>query len=171
MKEVTIKLGSKKLCIITKEDIFLGRSAGKVDFIDLITISNVKIEVNQNDPSIEQVVVEYDSVQPKTIALKTELNMQLQMAIKASRVRLMSELSVASIQQKIEVKAVRQEDIPGSVLNMCFLNLESKFPQTRHAAYNLLAALAEQFDLKYMKPWIKNLSTENGDEALRMVTK
>jgi hypothetical protein len=230
LKEASVKLSNKKLCVITKDDTILGIPAKKVDFIDIIRISNVKLENNPNDENLEQVVVEYDTMPPKIVAVKTENNKQLQMAIKASRVRLLSELSMANIHQMIEYRGVRQEDIPGSVLNMCFLNLESKFPHTRRAAYNLLAALAEQFDfpvklmetdamcvphntgdlvvtlsekvaqgkpsltsqflteslrgfnkvsmaykllcLKYMKPWIKNLSTEyskaaeNGDEGI-----
>jgi len=48
--------------------------------------------------------------------------------------------------QNEQSENIRQSDIPGSILNMCFLNLESMFPKTRSAAYNLLAALAEQFD-------------------------
>jgi hypothetical protein len=230
LKEAVVKLSNKKLCIITKDDSILGIATKKVDFIDIIKISNVKLVINQNDETLEQVVVEYDTMPPKIIAVKTDNNKQLQMAIKACRVRLLSELSMATMHQMIEYRGVRQEDIPGSVLNMCFLNLESKFPHTRRAAYNLLAALAEQFDfpvklletdlmcvphntgdlvvtlsekvaqgkpsltsqflteslrgfnkvsmaykllcLKYMKPWIKNLSTEyskaaeNGDDGI-----
>ncbi|XP_037071704.1 neurofibromin-like [Pollicipes pollicipes] len=49
----------------------------------------------------------------------------------------------APVHQKI-----RPKDVPGTLLNMALLNLGSQDPNLRTAAYNLLCALTQHFDLK-----------------------
>ncbi|XP_053200312.1 neurofibromin-like isoform X2 [Panonychus citri] len=43
---------------------------------------------------------------------------------------------------------IRPKDVPGTLLNMALLNLGSSDPNLRTAAYNLLCALTQTFDLK-----------------------
>lgn len=43
---------------------------------------------------------------------------------------------------------IRPRDVPGTLLNMALLNLGSLDPNLRTAAYNLLCALTQTFDLK-----------------------
>ncbi|XP_074600003.1 neurofibromin 1 isoform X2 [Brevipalpus obovatus] len=43
---------------------------------------------------------------------------------------------------------IRPKDVPGTLLNMALLNLGSSDPNLRIAAYNLLCALTQTFDLK-----------------------
>ena len=49
----------------------------------------------------------------------------------------------APVHQKI-----RPKDVPGTLLNMALLNLGSQDPNLRTAAYNLLCALTQHFDLR-----------------------
>lgn len=43
---------------------------------------------------------------------------------------------------------IRPRDVPGTLLNIALLNLGSPDPSLRSAAYNLLCALTQKFDLK-----------------------
>lgn len=43
---------------------------------------------------------------------------------------------------------IRPKDVPGTLLNIALLNLGSSDPSLRSAAYNLLCALTQTFDLK-----------------------
>lgn len=43
---------------------------------------------------------------------------------------------------------IRPKDVPGTLLNVALLNLGSSDPSLRSAAYNLLCALTQTFDLK-----------------------
>jgi len=148
IKEASVKLSSNKVCIMTKKDTIFGLTARLVEFIDITKIS-ARIEYNQNDNSLEQVVIEYDSP-PSKIVLRTEANKQLVLNINAIIARLNNDNALTqsmSDNSAQDHNQMRQEDIPGSILNMCFLNLESRFSKTRSEAYNLLAALSEQFEL------------------------
>ena len=215
-KEAIVKVSKKYLCIITLEDSILNHDTKKIDYIELLSISHASISTSASNGNnaTEHVSVEYGT---NKILLKAEKNDLLLMNIRNSIIRQKSEASLDDRVGRERAEGIRQQDIPGSLLNMCFLNLESKFPRTRTEAYNLLAALAEQFEfpvtlletdlicvphntgdlvvalseqvskakpmlttqflrealrgfnkvslpykflcLKYMKPWIKNLST------------
>jgi neurofibromin 1 len=148
-QEAILKLSSKKLAVILKKVNLFGVDTRLIDFIDISTIGQVKAENNPYN-HLDQVVVPYDWP-VKQIVLRTENNDQLMMSIKQTVARFLNNYQLAaSIQvndtQSSEKSGINQQDIPGMMLNLSFLNLESKFPKTRQEAYNLLAALAEQFD-------------------------
>ncbi|KAF0973370.1 hypothetical protein FDP41_008577 [Naegleria fowleri] len=140
-KEAIIKVSKKYLCVITLEDSILNHDTKKIDFIELLSISHATISTSGNS---EHVSVEYGG--NNKIMLKAEKNDLLLMNIRNSIFRQKSEASLDDRVGRERAEGIRQQDIPGSLLNMCFLNLESKFPRTRTEAYNLLAALAEQFE-------------------------
>ncbi|KAL0481620.1 hypothetical protein AKO1_012471 [Acrasis kona] len=229
--DAILKLTADKLAVIQKKVNVIGLETRVVDFIDINAIVDAKIEQNHH-ASFKQVKIEYE-ISKEHLLLRTENNEQLVMAIHSSIVRFHNERKVnQKDSHSPSTKTINQDDIPGMMLNLSFLNLESKFPKTRSEAYNLLAALAQQFDfpvtlleaqdlavphntanlvvklseqvalakpfltpqflreclngfdkvslpykflcLKYMKPWIKNLSTsyaraKQDDETQRIV--
>ncbi|KAL9648798.1 hypothetical protein ABK040_003731 [Willaertia magna] len=143
-KDAIVKISKKFLCIITLQENILNHETKKIDFIDLLSIYKVNIEENPSNNISEHVSLEYGN--NVKIMIKAEKNEQLSMIIRNSIIRQKREALLDDKVTKERNEGIRQQDIPGSLLNMCFLNLESRFPRTRTEAYNLLAALAEQFE-------------------------
>ncbi len=54
---------------------------------------------------------------------------------------------VPPVTETVQKQRLRPSDVPGQLLNICFLNLESSNSTTRFAAYNLLTSIIEQFQL------------------------
>ncbi|EFC40840.1 rasGTPase-activating protein [Naegleria gruberi] len=140
-KDAVVKVSKKYLCVITSDNI-LNHDTKRIDFIELLSISHATISTNAGNT--EHVSVEYGS--NNKLMIKAEKNDLLLMNIRNSIFRQKSEATLDDRVGRERAEGIRQQDIPGSLLNMCFLNLESKFPRTRSEAYNLLAALAEQFE-------------------------
>ena len=59
------------------------------------------------------------------------------------------EYHCCNLQDSVTVHTkIRPKDVPGTLLNIAQLNLGSSDPSLRSAAYNLLCALTQTFDLK-----------------------
>ncbi|RXG59506.1 Neurofibromin [Armadillidium vulgare] len=60
-----------------------------------------------------------------------------------------SSLGIEYDRDSVQVhQKIRPKDVPGTLLNMALLNLGSLDPNLRTAAYNLLCALTQTFDLR-----------------------
>eukprot|EP00761_Pharyngomonas_kirbyi_P013822 gb/GECH01013851.1/.p1 GENE.gb/GECH01013851.1/~~gb/GECH01013851.1/.p1 ORF type:complete len:2593 (+),score=587.89 gb/GECH01013851.1/:1-7779(+) len=146
-KDCIVRLSPTMMFVITKDENILGKNCDRVDFIAISTISQVSLSPGRTE-ALDEVVVSYE-FPPKYIHFRTQHKQQLIQAIKTSITRQKGAYQLAVMSEgKVEMNTIRISDIPGAVLNMCFLNLESDNRHTRLCAYNLLGALAEQFQFE-----------------------
>ena len=65
---------------------------------------------------------------------------------------------------------IRPKDVPGTLLNIALLNLGSSDPSLRSAAYNLLCALTQTFDLKIEGQLLETAGLYNrGQNLFRLI--
>ncbi|KAK3754965.1 hypothetical protein QZH41_017349 [Actinostola sp. cb2023] len=61
-------------------------------------------------------------------------------------------------------KKIKPKDVPGTLLNMALLNLGSRDPSLRLAAYNLLCAVTKAFNLKVEERLLEGTDDDGGDD-------
>lgn len=143
-KEALLRLSETKLYVITLNDQILHHVTNRIDFIVNGSISEVALIPSQRSSEYDEVLIRY-GWPAKDLLIRTPMKDQLIQALKSAVARERRAYRFAAKQSGKRNQRIRPSDIPGYVLNMCFLNLVARSPGTRVAAYNLLAVLAEQF--------------------------
>eukprot|EP01080_Neovahlkampfia_damariscottae_P009351 gene9351-1438_t len=133
-EKVIVKVSRKYLWAIGEEKIF-NQTIKIVDFIPILLMEKILLE----DKAVS---IFYYHDGDKNPLFSADSAQTLYQVLQTSKQRMIAESKLADTDTMVSIK---QSDVPGSMLNMCFLSLESQNPKTRTAAYNLLVALAEQF--------------------------
>jgi hypothetical protein len=133
-EKVIIKVSRKYLWAIGEDKIFT-TNVKVVDFIPILLMEKISLD----DKSVS---ISYYQDGDKNPVFTADSAQTLYQVLQTSKQRMIAESKLADTDTMVSIK---QSDVPGSMLNMCFLSLESQNPKTRTAAYNLLVALAEQF--------------------------
>jgi hypothetical protein len=108
---------------------------------------NVNLSKNEATAASQTVTLRYNNNndRDKLIQLLSELSAEKQRENAQRKLSATSEDNQEA--NNAQKKRLRPSDVPGQLLNICFLNMESSNAQTRYAAYNLLTSLIEQFQL------------------------
>lgn len=139
VKESIVKLGNDNLVNIISNDTVLGYETKSIEVIPLSSIAEVGVKKALLKSSKNEFFVRYED--DKHWYLRSEQKDQMIQAIKSAIARKALQTNVTKMKS---TKALKPEDVPGQLLNICFLNLESSFPRTRFAAFNLLTSVAVQ---------------------------
>lgn len=141
-KLTNIKLNNQYMYSLS-EDKILNLNVKLIDFFPLTALDRVTLD-NEQTVSFNFLL---SLSTEKRYSFKIENGQALYDSILKAIQRLKSDLALSSSLSEGSngTPSLKQSDVPGAMLNMCFLSLESNNPKTRSASYNLLVALAEQF--------------------------
>lgn len=145
VKESSLRLTHDYVYIFTHNEKLLGYEATRVDAIPFSIVS----DVSQRKTLLSgrrDFTIRYD--EDKAIHLRAADRDHIMQTIRAgiARKSRTSEIGKASKKKK-KTRALKVSDVPGQMLNVALLNLDSSFSRTRQAAYALLASCIHQFNL------------------------
>jgi neurofibromin 1 len=164
------KIGTKYVKILQKQTLLSQEGKRTMEIIHLTNIDKL---ITKDSEEIEFQFYQSETNKKTVLNIKSSNAMQLIQVINTNKIRLRNDMFImANIKEK-DIGVMKQEDIPGSMLNMCLLNLESASPKTRRAAYNLLVALEFQFKFPIIVLETKNMCVPHntGDLVVGLIIK
>jgi hypothetical protein len=160
-KDCTIGISSDRIWIFTKDEKFMDSVGLKVDDIPLEYVHSVEakrtlLNVSKKDFVIKyledpadqdkesQVVIRSTDLQRDTSVIQQYINTKKTSNINVHQDQKETGLHIAVQPKK---RRLKPSDVPGQLLSISFLNLESQNPQTRLSSYNLLTSIIATFQL------------------------
>eukprot|EP01091_Cochliopodium_minus_P010267 TRINITY_DN267_c0_g1_i4.p1 TRINITY_DN267_c0_g1~~TRINITY_DN267_c0_g1_i4.p1 ORF type:complete len:1603 (-),score=597.45 TRINITY_DN267_c0_g1_i4:1934-6742(-) len=135
-KEITLQLASTTFQIIYSKTVnILGQQA---QFLDIFNISDLK-NLTMEENGVFSVRFA-DSSGEQVLSFRTTSAEQIVNALESAKTRY--NLS----KPQVSVRTFRPSDVPGTLLNLAFLNTGSSNAEARTAGYNLLTAICSYFN-------------------------
>ena len=132
-KEVTLQLSNNTFQVIeNKQSTVLGQPALNLEIHHISDLNGFHREQESNTFSVRFV--------EKQLTFRTTNSEQIIHALEAAKTRF--NLS----KPQVSVRTFRPSDVPGTLLNLAFLNIGSSNPEARTAGYNLLTAICNYFN-------------------------
>lgn len=144
-KKVVLQLSQEYLCLRMPATV-MHQTVTRVDHIHISRISKVSTKKGMfAKKNTKDLIISYDRNNATLYFRSKEVDRILQAL--DSIVQRLKQLDEIEKLKHTKAKTLTPSDVPGQLLNICFLNIEATNAKCRSAAYNLLSYMITRFNL------------------------